>query len=568
MESLNTKTNLFILVKYLNKKFKLQIVILFFIILISAFSDLLSVFLIAVFLNKLLGLDSAIGFESDQFVDLQSSIYLFEYLEVYTCSMVLLSLIFRLLLIFIIHRISAQLGTYFAMMAFECYHLKDFQQIEEEPTSIITSVLTNKVTSVAIGTFFPIFNIVSHAATFFILIVASMMADFIFTLLMLIVVLSSYCLIYFSSLDLKRNESLKISTGLKNIAQIAENSQRFASHLKKIPALENFREKLYIEDSGIRSAQAKLLILASTPRYIIEGILWVSILVLFAKSDSQQDSDQLGNIVFVAIALQRLLPSVQQIYSNVTTIAGHSASVCNVLDLLKWKNVRPSPQSNFIEHLEQPLSLSFVDLKHPKILNNRSIKSAHIKFPGWVLINGVSGSGKSTLLKIVAGLYQSKGLEYEFKKCSENNYYTSSQGILANFVHAELQGQDITDSSLIDNLYFTSKAQINTQNIEAVLQIVELKDKIFNKLSEQGDFNIKYLSGGERQRIAICRALLSGMPIAILDETTSGLDKDLERRIFQRIKSQYPKMTFVVVSHGTPNADLFDQIINIEDKES
>jgi ABC-type transport system involved in cytochrome bd biosynthesis fused ATPase/permease subunit len=139
---------------------------------------------------------------------------------------------------------------------------------------------------------------------------------------------------------------------------------------------------------------------------------------------------------------------------------------------------------------------------------------------------------------------------------------------LANFVHAELQGQDITDSSLIDNLYFTSKAQINTQNIEAVLQIVELKDKIFNKLSEQGDFNIKYLSGGERQRIAICRALLSGMPIAILDETTSGLDKDLERRIFQRIKSQYPKMTFVVVSHGTPNADLFDQIINIEDKES
>jgi ATP-binding cassette subfamily C protein len=57
------------------------------------------------------------------------------------------------------------------------------------------------------------------------------------------------------------------------------------------------------------------------------------------------------------------------------------------------------------------------------------------------------------------------------------------------------------------------------------------------------------VSGGERQRIALARALLRKPALLILDEATSSLDSENEKRIQDAIETLHGKMTILVISH-------------------
>lgn len=57
------------------------------------------------------------------------------------------------------------------------------------------------------------------------------------------------------------------------------------------------------------------------------------------------------------------------------------------------------------------------------------------------------------------------------------------------------------------------------------------------------------LSGGERQRLALARALLRQPSPLILDEATSNLDSENERRIQAAIEALHGEMTIVAITH-------------------
>ncbi len=68
------------------------------------------------------------------------------------------------------------------------------------------------------------------------------------------------------------------------------------------------------------------------------------------------------------------------------------------------------------------------------------------------------------------------------------------------------------------------------------------------------------LSGGQRQRIAIARALIRDPELLILDEATSGLDRETEAELILTLSDLKRSRTTIVVSHRSSMLSIADYV--------
>jgi ATP-binding cassette subfamily B protein len=93
--------------------------------------------------------------------------------------------------------------------------------------------------------------------------------------------------------------------------------------------------------------------------------------------------------------------------------------------------------------------------------------------------------------------------------------------------------------------------------------IVNLPDGYETIVGERG----LGISGGQKQRISIARALLKNAPVLILDDSTSALDVETEKKLLQDIKKNYPEKTLLISAHRMSSVVNCDEIIYMQDGE-
>jgi ATP-binding cassette subfamily B protein len=91
--------------------------------------------------------------------------------------------------------------------------------------------------------------------------------------------------------------------------------------------------------------------------------------------------------------------------------------------------------------------------------------------------------------------------------------------------------------------------------------IVRFPDGYDSYVGERG----QRLSGGERQRIAIARAILHDPKVLVLDEATSSVDTETERRIQEALQNLIEGRTVFAVAHRLSTLRNADRIIVMEE---
>jgi heme exporter protein A len=151
---------------------------------------------------------------------------------------------------------------------------------------------------------------------------------------------------------------------------------------------------------------------------------------------------------------------------------------------------------------------------------------------GFLLVTGPNGSGKSTLLALLAGLLApTEGrLAVELPR--------GRIGFLAHepLVYPELTALENLD--LYGRLYRIAERR---EHIGALLERFGLWEARHERVSA--------FSRGMQQRLALCRTLLHGPELFLLDEPYAGLDADASMLVDTLLSELAGERTAVVASH-------------------
>ncbi|MBD2194917.1 MULTISPECIES: peptidase domain-containing ABC transporter [Calothrix] len=194
------------------------------------------------------------------------------------------------------------------------------------------------------------------------------------------------------------------------------------------------------------------------------------------------------------------------------------------------------------------------------ILQNISFE-AH---PGQTIaIVGRSGSGKSTLVSLLQGLYHPTTGKIWID--GHDIRHVSPQS-LRRQLGVVPQECFLFSGTIFENISLYREEY----NLEGVVEVSKLAEAhafiqslplgYSTKVGERGS----NLSGGQRQRIAIARALLPNPRILILDEATSSLDTESERRFQRNLQYISRDRTTFIIAHRLSTVRNADNILVLD----
>ncbi|KAM3113799.1 ABC transporter transmembrane domain-containing protein [Phormidesmis sp. 146-33] len=180
-----------------------------------------------------------------------------------------------------------------------------------------------------------------------------------------------------------------------------------------------------------------------------------------------------------------------------------------------------------------------------------------------IAIVGRSGSGKSTLVKLLQGLYSPSNGRILIDGHDLHHVSPQSFRPQLGVVPQEcflFSGTILENIQLYRSNYTLDEVIKVAKLAEAHSFIQDLALGYNTKVGERGS----NLSGGQRQRIAIARALLGDPAILILDEATSSLDTESERRFQQNLAHISRGRTTFIIAHRLSTVRHVDRILVLD----
>ena len=298
--------------------------------------------------------------------------------------------------------------------------------------------------------------------------------------------------------------------------------------------------------------------------YVIAGIAF-GLLVTAGGYLAQNDEISTGELVtFLLISTRMTMPMfIFGVLVNQLQRGEAAASrVFAVVDL----EPKITDLEDAVELQEDIVSVEFKDVHftYPettvKVLSGISFT---VKGGDFIGIMGHTGAGKTTILKLLMRYYLPDSGMVLINGNPISNYTLDSVRDKIGFVSQE---PFLFYGSLKDNVMYNQEA--TDEDLETALRLAgawDFVDDLQNGIDTMvGDRGAK-LSGGQRARVSLARALLKRPSLLILDEASSALDAETERRIQENLLASGSDRATIAVAHRLSTIRNANEILSMVD---
>lgn len=540
---------------------RIRILILFGMILVMAFLELAGVAMILPFISLLSHPDNV---QNNQYLKQVYDFLSFSSPRAFLVSLGILVFVqmamantFKAYTMSHILRFSYGLGHSISYRLLRSYMGRPYEWFLTQNSANLSKIMLSEVNQVVNRTILPLLQICSQGILAFVMLAFLIAVDPVLALATVCVLGAAYGAIYY----LLRQYILRMAS-----LRLEANQRRFQIAQEVLGGVKDVKaacgESLFLsrfdESSRLYAVcEANSQVSGQLPRYALEAIGFGGILVLALYLFlTREDLDgALQILVLYAVAGYRLLPTLQHIFQNLSSVRFSVPS----LEALH-KNVTETLTSLFVLEevppprlkLTETIALRDVHYTYPSA-SKPSLRgvTVDIRAHSLVAFVGSTGSGKTTAIDILLGLLTpSQGeMLVDGVLVAEGNQRAWRRNV--GYVPQHIF---LSDDTVEANIAFgVPQLQIDREAVIRAAKAAQMHDFISSELengyaTHVGERGVR-LSGGQRQRIGIARALYHDPEVLILDEATSALDSATEAKVMEAIQALGRSKTIIMIAH-------------------
>lgn len=447
--------------------------------------------------------------------------------------------------------------------------------------SDLTKNVINEVNQLVTGFLMPSLQLVANGAVVTAVLVTLIFIDPAVAIIVAVALGGAYGAVYLAFRHRVRSYGLR---------RLRANAKRFRTTHEAFGAIKDLkvtgREGFYLDaytdaSHAFARNQANHQVVSQMPRYALEAIAFGVILMiaLYLTVTGNARESALPMIALYAMAGYRLMPALQKIFDNATTLRFATPVVERIneeIDYLRQKGAgdapaetreRSTPDRGSVR-LQDHLELQDVTYRYPGMAAP-VLDRVNIRVPArsTVAFVGESGAGKSTLVDVILGLLEPEAgsIVVDGQRLDRNRMaeWRRHLGYVPQSIY-------LADDTLRHNIALgVPDREIDDEAVVASARMAAIHDFITHELPDgydtmAGDRGIR-LSGGQRQRIGVARALYNNPDLLILDEATSALDGSTEAAVIDAIERLSGEKTIIMIAHRLTTVERCDTLHFLQD---
>ena len=352
------------------------------------------------------------------------------------------------------------------------------------------------------------------------------------------------------------NRISKVTTQAMDMAAVLNSylMEIFRNHkLIKVFQKETYetsRANTALEELKNKGKKLAIIYARSSPiMEFLTGIM-IAILIYYSGNLIMSDELALNNFFSFLAAMMLAYQPVRSLATLNLTINQGLAAAKRILPIIDQKhNIFENEKLDKLEVLNGTITFEKVNFKYNSE-QRLILKNVNLNITGGEMTSlvGHSGAGKSTMLNLIPRFYDFSDGDIKIDNQSIKSKRLSS---LRENISLVSQETTLFDDTILNNIKYAN-LNASEQDIREAAKLSfseEFIDLLPNKYDTKIGENGIRLSGGEKQRLSIARAFLKNSKIILLDEATSSLDSETEKKIQDALNYLTKGKTTLVIAH-------------------